>query len=286
MADWESLRCFAALARSGTLLGAARMLGVEHATIARRVAALEAETGLALVDRRGRRLRLTADGERVARLAGQMEDSAGGLELIRAASSGRLSGEVRVSAPPSLAASLLAEPVAELRRLHPDIEITLAGETRYASLDRREADIAVRMSRPETGDVVLSRLGCVDFRLCAVPDYLTTVAPADWRFIAYDEAMDSAPQSVRLRDYAAGRRMAVRAPSLEFQRAAALAGVGIACLPDFMLRGVDGLTSPPGEAVLLTREVWLVLHAQLRDAPPVRAVADVLRRSLAARLKM
>ena len=75
MSDWENLRHFVVLAREGTLSGAARQLGVDHATVARRVAALEAETGLKLVDRRARSYQLTGDGQRIAATAGPMEEA-------------------------------------------------------------------------------------------------------------------------------------------------------------------------------------------------------------------
>ena len=76
MADWEDLRHFVALAREGTLSAAARMLGVDHATVARRVAALEADTGLKLIDRRARSYQLTDDGKRIAATATPMEEAA------------------------------------------------------------------------------------------------------------------------------------------------------------------------------------------------------------------
>ena len=285
MTDWENLRCFAALARGGTLSAAARLLGVEHATIARRVAALEVEAGLKLIDRRGRRLQLTADGERVARLAERMEESAAALPLIRAASSERLSGEVRISAPPTVAATMLGAPIAALRAEHPDIDITLVGETRYASLDRREADIAIRMVKPEAGDVVLFALGQVRFRLFATPDYLATVSPPEWRFIGYDEAMDSAPQMVRLREIAGNRRISLKASTLEFQLAAARAGAGLAYLPDFMARGLNDVESPQGDEPPLVRDVWLAVHSELVRVPVVRAVIDALKPSLVAQLR-
>lgn len=285
MTDWENLRCFAALARGGTLSAAARLLGVEHATIARRVAALEVEAGLKLIDRRGRRLQLTADGERVARLAERMEESAAALPLIRAASSERLSGEVRISAPPTVAATMLGAPIAAIRAEHPDIDITLVGETRYASLDRREADIAIRMTKPEAGDVVLFPLGQVRFRLFATPDYLATVSPPEWRFIGYDEAMDSAPQMVRLREIAGSRRIGLKASTLEFQLAAARAGAGLAYLPDFMARGLNDVESPQGDEPPLVRDVWLAVHSELVRVPVVRAVIDALKPSLVAQLR-
>jgi len=142
MIDWEDLRGFAALARHGTLSGAARALGVEHATIARRVAALEAGLGLRLVDRRGRKLMLTPEGLRVADSAGRMEAEALAAERIALAARAELSGRVTLSAPPALAAARLAAPLARLVERSPGLVIEVRGEKREALLDRREAAIS------------------------------------------------------------------------------------------------------------------------------------------------
>lgn len=277
MFDWENLRYFAALARSGTLLGAARLLGVEHATVARRVAGLEAQMGVKLVDRRGRRILLTAEGERVARLADRMSEDALAIERVRLAAGAPLAGDVRISAPPAFAAARLVEPLVRLRQKHPDINVIIVGETRYASLDRREADIAVRMTRPEQGDLTVTKLLEVTFGFYASPAYLACAPEEDWSFIAYDETMTTSPQHQRLLAVANGRRVTVRASTLEFQVATARAGGGVAFFPSFMLAGVDDLVEVIREPVPLKREVWLVVHSDIRNVPIIRAVMDALK---------
>jgi DNA-binding transcriptional LysR family regulator len=134
MADCENLKSFAALARSGTLSGAARLLTVDHATVARRIAALEEELGLRLVDRRGRHLLLTSAGKRVADLVGQMDTQAQAIERAATGERTDVAGEVTVSATPVSAAEILAEPIVSLRRSHPGLIIRILGETRYSSL--------------------------------------------------------------------------------------------------------------------------------------------------------
>ncbi|WP_086994390.1 LysR family transcriptional regulator [Rhizobium sullae] len=279
MFDWENLRYFAALAQTGTLLGAARLLGVEHATVARRVARLEAQMGVKLIDRRGRRVSLTADGERVAVMAERMGEEARAIERVSLAAGGGLAGDVTVSAPPTLAAALLAGPLVELRRNYPDIGITIVGETRYASLDRREADIAVRMTKPEQGDFTVTKLGDVAFGFYASPAYLASVPEEAWSFIAYDETMSSSPQSMRLLDVANGRKLSIRATTLEFQLSAAKAGGGVALLPNFLLAGANDLVEVIRETKPLTREVWLVVHSDIRNVPIIRAVMETLKRN-------
>ncbi|MCM2476363.1 LysR family transcriptional regulator [Rhizobium sp. CG5] len=273
--DWDDLRHFLALSRSGTLLGAAKQLGVEHATISRRVASLEAKLGRKLIDRRGRRIILTADGEQVASLAAPMASQISAIEQLGRSSSTEARGHVKISAPPALSAALLAEPVVALREKFPGIQITLVGEKRFASLDRREADIAIRLSRPEEGDYQISRLGVIAFALYASADYIERVPSAEWVFIGYDEAMNASPQQLRLLEIALTRPLAIKSSILEFQIAAAQAGGGVVMLPDFAVSLTIGLRRV-GEERLLEREIWLVVHSDVKDVPAIRVVVEAL----------
>ena len=234
MADWENLRFFVTLAREGTLSAAARVLAVDHVTVARRVAALEAETGLKLVDRRARSYRLTDDGRRIAETALPMEEAAFAVgRAVQAARPG-LRGEVSISSPPALANALIAPRLIELRRQHPGIHINLIGEKRAASLNRREADLALRLSRPSEPGLIARKIGSFGFSLYAARAYLKETPPHAFAFIAYDSSMDDAPQQKWLRTIAAGRETVLRTSDLENQAAAARTGVGLAVLPHFL----------------------------------------------------
>ncbi len=274
--DWDDLRHFLALAQAGTFLGAARQIGVEHATISRRIAALEKDLGRKLVDRRGRRIVLTDDGEQVARHAALVAQQMAVIEQLGRASATEMRGHVRISAPPALSSVLLAKPIAAIRREHPGIEITLVGEKRLASLNRREADIAVRMSRPEDGDYAITKVGEMAFHLYASKAYLETVPEAQWSFIGYDEGMNASPQQLRLFELAACRPIAIRSSVLEFQAAAARLGGGVVLLPDFAVSDADDLQRIEDENPL-RREVWLVVHAEIKDVPAIRVVMEALK---------
>jgi len=280
-ADWQDLRHFAALAREGSLSAAARRLKVDHATVARRVAALEASLGLKLVDRRGRAYALTADGRNIARIAERMEEVAFGLD--RAARGGRvgLAGPVTISAPPTLAGTLIAPRLVDLYAAHPGIQVRLIGEKRSASLSRREADVAVRLSRPTEPNLVARRVGRLAFALYASPAFLRAHRPADYRFIAYDEAMESAPQQQWLRRVAGARPVVLRATDLEVQREAAKTGLGIAALPRFLGDAEPGLQMIDAGGPRVARDIWLVVHRDLHRTPLVRAVLDFLASALA-----
>ncbi len=277
--DWDDLRHFAAFVSAGSLSGAARELRIEHATVARRIATLEARLGLKLVDRRGRRLVLTPDGERVAALAARMGEDVRAVERLAAGARSELSGEVTISAPAAYAAAVLAPKLAELGRRHPGLSIRILGEAHLASLERREADIAVRLSRPERGDLTGVRIGTMAFRLYAAPAYLAETSETDWRFIGNEGPMAGAPQQAALERLSGKDRFAFLADHAEIQVALARAGAGIAMLPDFMIGKDEALVPARPDDPPLLREIWLVFHTDMKASAPVRAVIDCLRES-------
>jgi len=281
--NWENIRYFAALAQAGSLSGAARVLGVEHATVSRRVAALEADLCLKLVDRRGRRLCLTEDGRRIAARAEEMMEDALAVRRLAEGTRTDIAGDVVISAPPGLAAKVLAPVLAGLMHRHPALRLHIHGEIRQAELGRREADIALRRSRPEVGDLTIVKLAALSFRFYASPRYLADTARENWVFVGYHEALDGAPQQRAMRDFAGDRPLAVRAGGNEIQQALARAGAGVAMLPDFAAADDPGLVPAlPGQTPLY-RDLWLVVHSDMKDAAPVRVVADCLRRAFGGR---
>jgi len=282
MNDWEDLRHFAALARGKSLSAAARQLGVDHATVARRVAALEAALKLKLVDRRPRAYVLTADGERIARLAEGMEEQAYAVERAAGAARAGLSGTVSISAPPTISNTLIAPRLGELLRRHPGLQVHLTGEKRSASLSRREADVAVRLSRPVQNTLVARKVASFSFALYASPEYLASHAPGEYGFIAYEQSLDDVPQQQWLRAAAGARPIVARINDLEGHRGAARAGVGIAALPLYLAKGDPLLLPVAARPKPVSRDVWLVVHRDLRRAAPVRATLDFLAVCFAA----
>jgi len=283
MFNWEDMRHLAALVRGGTLSAAARLLNVEHATVARRIAALEAELGLKLVDRRGRRLLLTRDGERIAAIAARIESEALTAERIALSARSSLTGIVTLSVPPALAAAKLAGPLAVMQAQHPGLILEIIGENRSASLEQREAEIAVRLSRPSGKELTIVRLATLPFRFYASPAYLASTPARAWSFIAYDQSMADAAQTRCLQHFAAGRPVRFFANTAELQQAAARAGAGIAILPEFLVAQDAGLVPLPDPATPLSREVWLAIHNDLRNVPVVRAVIECVKEAMQAK---
>lgn len=274
MFDWEDLRHFAALAETGTLSGAARSLGVDHATVGRRVASLEAALGLRLVNRLPRRCALTEAGQRIAELAEEVSAGADTVERAARGFGASVAGRVRLSAPPIFASTFLAPRLAPLRRQHPQLRLVLVGEAASVSLSRQEADLAVRLVRPRERSSVVRRLGAMRFGLYAAKDYEALSEPERWEFVAYNAALDHLPQQRWLREVAGERPVVFETGDLASQHAAVRSGAGVAALPCFLAAPDTELIRLPEDTQPPDREIWLVVHADLRHAPAIRAVMD------------
>lgn len=279
--DWEDLRFFLALSRCGSLSAAARELDVDHATVGRRIAALEASLGLRLIDRLPRSRPLTEDGAAIAATAERMEAIAEEVLRRSRGASLTLAGAVRVSLPPVLATLCVAPRIGALQRLHPQLRVVLLASASFAALDRGEADIAIRMSRPEAESAVARRVGAMRFGLYASADVARRPAE-EWEFVAFDESLGHLAQQRWLRKFAGGRKIVFEANDLFAQQAAARAGAGAAVLPDFMGDDDPALARLPIEPPPPKRDLWLIAYPDLRRSPAVRAVMDFLADCIAA----
>ncbi|MEM5454809.1 MULTISPECIES: LysR family transcriptional regulator [Paraburkholderia] len=276
MFDWEDLRHFVAFSQEQSLAKAARHLKVDHATVARRIASLEQSLELKLVDRRPRAYVLTADGERIAERGKRMQEESFAVERMSVGGQEVVSGEVVISAPPSMSSSVIAPHLGRLRVQHPALHVRLIADTRNVSLIRREADIAVRLSRPTESDLVARKIGVVAFAFYASPEYLASHAPEDYEFIGYDDSLDGSAQHIWLATQAKSRPVILRSNSLDVQAAAARAGVGVAILPYFLGDWDESLSIVEGPGQPLQREIWLSIHNDLRHAPAIRSVMQFI----------
>ncbi len=274
--NWEDLRHFVALAKTGSFSQAGRRLRVDHTTVARRVAVLETALGLRLIDRLPRAVLLTEDGRRIAALGERMAEDA--FAILRSADGARpeIEGEVRVSAPPNFAAAILAPALVTLRRIHPGIVVDLLGDARLADLGHREAEIAVRLSRPKSGDLIARKVGEMAFALYATTDYARRRTDMEWEFLAHDGLPEALPQQRWLDAFMAGRPVAFRASDTAALAAAAAAGLGVALLPAFLGDGDPRLARLACPEPPPRRDIWLAVHDDLRRAPRIRAVMDFL----------
>lgn len=267
--DWNDLRYVLALARHGSLSATARMLKVNHATVARRIAALEESLGLTLFERRARGYVLTPAAAPVLAAAEQIEAPLLRLGRLSDASRGdQISGTVRITCTEGVASHTIAPLLTGLRQRWPALQIEIAVEHRSLSLARREADIAIRWARPKTGELYARRLGAVPYRLFRNP-----AAPDRTSVAAFDETLDEIPESLWLKT--SGLQRMIRSNSMIPLVAAARAGACAVLLPEYIGRSYPELVPDSGRPPV-TRELWLVLHRDLRNTPRVRVVADYL----------
>ncbi|MFM0034650.1 LysR family transcriptional regulator [Paraburkholderia strydomiana] len=281
MFDWENIRHFLAVARIGTLSGAARKLKVDHATVSRRLSALEDQVKTRLVERLPRACKLTPAGQRVFELAQGMEDNAYAIERFLDASLSPLSGKVTLSAPPVLVASFLVKHLRAFRLAHPSIQLSVSGDARQVSLSRREADIALRLLRPDEATSVIRKLGRMPFDLYASRDYPHLHNPSAWEFIVYDAGFAEMPQQKWLMSVANGRPIACEISDITGHLAATQAGAGVAGLPCFLAETSANLQRLPHDGESFSRDIWMAVHRDLRRSPHVRAVMDFLLKIVA-----
>jgi DNA-binding transcriptional LysR family regulator len=271
--DWEDLRHVLALARHGSLSATARALGVNHATVARRVAALEAALGRVLFDRRADGYVPTADGQSLIEAAAPMEEAA--LAALRQLDrGGGLSGVVRLTATRAMADAFLAPRLGELARRHPGIEIELLTGSRLFSLARREADIALRLGRPADSALRGRKVGRVSHGFYGVADWQADAASAP--LIGFDGDSSAVPEAAWLARFAMGRRFALRSDSWIAQASAAAAGIGVALLPHYLARTFPALVPVEMGGAPPDAELWLLVRPDLAAVPRVRAVADAV----------
>lgn len=274
MFDWENFRHFLAVARTGTLSGAARSLHVDHATVSRRLAALETDLQVPLVERLPRSCRLTPMGIQIYEQAKAMETSAFAVERLAHASQEPLAGKVTLSAPPVLVTHLLAGRLVDFRAEYPGIQLSVSAQAQQVSLSRREADVALRLVRPKEASSVVRKLGQMPFALYAAPEYVAMRPPEDWTFIAYDAQFADMPQQQWLLGIAGNRTVGCELSDISSHLAAARAGAGVAGLPCFLGDEDRGLIRLEHKGPTFSRDIWLVVHRDLRRSAPVRAVMD------------
>ena len=279
--NWDDVRVFLAVARNGQILGAARNLGLNHATVARRLTALEEALGSRLFTRKTNGSELSGEGERFLVHAERMESamlaasqSAGADSLIE--------GTVRVGAPDGFGVAFLAPRLGELTERHKGLRVELVPVPRAFSLSRREADIAVTLERPREGRLVARKLTDYRLGLYAAQSYLdahgapqTLDALAVHRLVGYVEDLLYTASLDYTGEFLKGWRSSLAVSSAMGQTEAVRAGAGIGILHAFMA-GRDAGLIPVLPQHTLTRSYWTVVHEDLRSIRRVALVSDFL----------
>lgn len=283
--DWDDLRFFLAVARSGRLTAAARRLGADHATVSRRVTSLEESLKAKLFERRPQGYTLTPHGERLLAKAESMETEALAIQSDIGGADLALAGTVRIGAPDGFGSTFLAPRLAKLAAAYPGLELQLIAMPRLLSLSKREADVAITLAPPKEGKVVARKLCDYRLGLYASQDYLGAMpkitGPDDLfahRIVGYIDDLIFTPELDYLDEVAKGLRAQIQSSSVLAQMNAVIAGAGIGVIHHFMAEGEHRLVPVLPERVSITRSFWLLVHADLKDVARVRAIVDFIVR--------
>ena len=283
MYNWDDLRYFLELSRQGKLVRAAARLQVDHTTVSRRITALEKQLDVRLFDKSPNGYQLTDAGLRLLPLAEEIETASNRLYQDIAGKDARLGGTVRVATPEALGSQVIARHVAEFRREHPDIEIELVAETRRMSLSKREADIAISFSRPESGRLIAWKLCDYRLRLYASRDYLARHAPissvedlARHDFVSYIDDLIEMPELRFFDQTVKNANVVFRSTNVSAQFNAILDGIGLGLVHCFMAAREPRLEVVLPEQVAVERTYWLLVHEDLRQVARVDAVCRFL----------
>jgi len=287
--DWNDVRAFLAVARSGRLTAAAARLGVDHSTLSRRIAALEHSLKAKLFDRSPSGYTLTDAGRRLSPLAEEMERLALGAAERVGGSAAIVEGVVRIGSPEGFGSYFLAPRIQKLKARHPRLVVQLVAGSAVFSLAKREADVAVSVSRPPAGRLLVSKLIDYDLGLYAAPAYLddaAAIASCDdlkgHRFVSYIGDLLHFPELDFLQNVVPGGTTSMESSNLVAQTRATLAGAGLCVLPAFLAREEPGLVRVlPGE-VSLTRSLWLTVHQDLAELARVRAAVRFIKEEVEA----
>lgn len=280
--NWDDVRIFLAVARAGQILGAARRLGLNHATVSRRVAALEEALGARLFQRLTTGTELTPAGQRFLPVAERMETDMIAARADLASEGDEIAGPVRIGAPDGFGVAFLAPRLGALTARHRDLAIQLVPVPRSFSLSRREADIAITVERPAEGRLVAGKL--IDYSLglyasCAyVEQHGNPATPADLaghRLIGYVPDLIINPSLDYATEFWREWETNYAISSALGQVEAVRSGAGIGILHTFIARSHDDLVlieaAPP-----IRRAYWLVYHESVRPMRRIQAVSSFI----------
>jgi DNA-binding transcriptional LysR family regulator len=276
--DPQDLADLIAIRDAGTLSAAAKTRGVAVSTVSRRIAALEAALGLALVDRRTDGVRLSREGLAIAEAAAPLAEQMHRVERVaESLRQGVKTVPLRISATEFVISDVLAPALGRLWAMGADFPVHLQSQADVVSLAGRDADLAIRMVRPDGASLYARRLADIRLGLFAAPEYLAGRDPAAIdlgaeRLLIYDDSYGRLPELAWVQRHGLSRAVAMRTASTRGLLAAALGGGGIAMCPvPFALRAGSLVEIPP-PSPLPSRQPWLIVHRDLRRHSGIRLV--------------
>jgi DNA-binding transcriptional LysR family regulator len=283
MDNWDDIRIFLAVARQNGLAAAASSLGINHTTVARRLAGLEARLNTKLVTRTPSGAVLTPAGQQFLLHAERIEQEALAAEQNVYTADGTVSGKIRLATREAFGAWLVCPRISLLKRRHPELKLDLISEARTISLLKRDADITVSLHYPSQSRVIVQKLTDYRLGLFASHDYLREYGPVETvdelknRDVIWyvDDLIDMDEQRYMQRIIAIARQ-GFRSTNILAQYAAMASGMGIGIIPVYHASQDPNLVRILPNDVEEMRTYWLSVHPEAHDLPNVRAVIEFL----------
>jgi DNA-binding transcriptional LysR family regulator len=284
--NWDDVRIFLAVARAGQFLGAAKRLELNHATVSRRIAALEEALRAKLFRRLTTGSELTPAGERFLEIAERMEADMIAARSTLAGEGDDISGTVRIGAPDGFGVAFLARHLGELTATYRELTIQLVPVPRSFSLSRREADIVITVERPSEGRLVAGKLVDYTLGLFASRAYAqahglprTVTDLSNHTLIGYVPDLIVSPSLDYDAEFSPDWRSTFAISSALGQAEAVRAGAGIGILHTFIARTMPELL-PVDIVRPIRRAYWLVYHETVRPLRRVQLVAGYITRAV------
>lgn len=274
---WDDLRFILAIGKEGSLSGAARRLGVNHATVFRRLKGMEDSIGVRLFERQPDGYVATTAGAEAIEIAEELEEKVATLERRIIGRDCKPSGTVRLTTVESILLEVFPPMVDRFRAKHPEIELELISSTAQLNLSRRDADVAVRATTTPPELLVGRRLAGIASAAYAPlsyepPEGLADLGRLPW--IGYDESLAHLKAARWLTRFLGEKPPAIRVNSVLSVKTMVEAGVGVGFMPCFMGDISDKLQRVVDPDQRWSSELWILTHPDLRHVPRVRAVMD------------
>ncbi len=279
--NWNDLRYLLALSRTRKLSGAARSLGVDDTTVSRRLKSLQRVAGVDLYHRLpDGEFQLTQAGDAVVEHIEHIELETFAIDQVLGRELQKITGTVRITSVPCLVNSILVPSIPPLLKQHPNLIVELVPDSKEMNLTRREADVAIRLARPQVGgtNVLARRIGLLNYGIF-VSKEINVDDDRECNWVTYDDTMSYLPQAKWLnRQAKSGREVisGLRVADTETAIEAVASGLGKALLPSIIGQNDQRLRRVvfKDDRVLPQREIWLLTHAQQKELCNIQTVVD------------
>ena len=273
MIDWNDMKFVLAISREGTLSDAAKLLKVDQTTVSRRLKILEQQLGASIFYRKQNRLIPSQAGERLVTSAEQIESSVlTTIDEIDKADS-KCEGKVRITSVPLLMNKIISKNIGLVLKQNPGLEVELIGSSDNLSFSKRQTDMALRFNRPVSGNAVCVKISELSYSAY----HLKTQNPEKLPWVGYADERQSLPQAQWLKKYQ-GAKQQLSVDDAQTALDAVKGGFGRCLLPDYVMKGEPDLVVDPIYSKAFNRELWLLIHPEMRHLRRIKVFSAFLKR--------